>query len=97
MFPAASGGPGNASCPVVRSFTVLADSAGVMRSDPRSVFLYVDDGYPESSDYDCNYVALDQRHPGGLLRALLRLPPMRTRNEVRMPGAARTEGAQQSA
>jgi hypothetical protein len=68
-----------------------------MRSDPKSVFLYVDDGYPESRDYDSNYVALDQSHPGGLLRALLRLPPMRTRNEVRMPGASRIEGAHQHA
>ena len=52
-----------------------------------------------SGDFDALYSKTGRPSipPERLLRALLRLPPMRTRNEVRMPGAARTEGAQQSA
>lgn len=33
-------------------------------------YIYVDDGYPESADYDNNYIAYDQDAPGGYKKAL---------------------------
>ena len=33
-------------------------------------FILVDDGYPESSDYENNYIGFDPRKPGDYERAL---------------------------
>lgn len=38
--------------------------------------LYLDDGYPESRDYDDNYVPVEPGHRSSWWRALLGLPPI---------------------
>lgn len=48
-----------------------------MSGERRPVFLYVDDGFPESRDYDDNYLEIDPPQPQGRARAQLRLPPLR--------------------
>jgi len=47
------------------------------------VFLYLDDGFPESRDYDDNYLEIDPTPPQGVVRELLRLPPLRPCKVVR--------------
>ncbi len=42
---------------------------------PRAV-LYLDDGYPESRDYDDNYVLVEPGRRTSWWRALLGLPPI---------------------
>lgn len=37
----------------------------------RQVFYYLDDGHPESSDYDNNYLLVTSGEPPGLLRRLI--------------------------
>ena len=44
-----------------------------MDAEPKRLFLYIDDGHPESRDYDDNYVAIGPHEPRGLPQALRRL------------------------
>jgi hypothetical protein len=43
------------------------------RSERSTAVLYVDDGHPESRDYDSNYVGVDAKEPRSWLRVLLGL------------------------
>ncbi|MEO6595351.1 MAG: hypothetical protein ABIP94_11410 [Planctomycetota bacterium] len=49
---------------------------------------YLDDGYPESHDYDNNYVAVDQPMSRGWLRALLVWAQGERHGRVRLTSAA---------
>jgi hypothetical protein len=42
-----------------------------MATTHRRVFFYLDDGHPESSDYDNNYLLVTQKEQPGLLMRLL--------------------------
>jgi hypothetical protein len=68
-----------------------------MSGQPKTTFLYLDDGHPESRDYDDNYVPIDPTERRSLLRALLRLPPRAPAPAPRPPMARRIEGRPQPA
>lgn len=42
-----------------------------MQGAPNTAYFYLDDGHPESRDYDDNYIPLAVERPGELLRRLL--------------------------
>jgi hypothetical protein len=73
------------------AFTALSSTRATlqgMKAEPKASLFYLDDGYPESREYDDNYVVIGSSELRELLRTRMALPLPSPRGGTKTQGMA---------